>query len=86
MQAEHRVTGFSIWREISGNGARTGMNNLRRSNRLARRLSVAGQRVVRGGSWDNEREILRVSNRSGSPADDRGSSVGFRLAQDIPSF
>jgi hypothetical protein len=23
--------------------------------------SVAGQRVVRGGSWDNEREILRVS-------------------------
>ena len=49
-------------------------------------VSVAGQRVVRGGSWDNEREILRLSNRSGSPADDRGSSVGFRLAQDIPSF
>ena len=47
--------------------------------------SVAGQRVVRGGSCDNEREILRVSNRSGSPADDRGSSVGFRLVQDIPS-
>ena len=46
--------------------------------------SVAGQRVVRGGSWDNEREILGVSNRSGSPADDRGSSVGFRLVQDGP--
>ncbi|TKB89607.1 MAG: DUF4062 domain-containing protein [Nitrospira sp.] len=50
------------------------------------KASVAGQRVVRGGSWDNEREVLRVSNRSGSPADDRGSSVGFRLVQEIPSF
>ena len=49
-------------------------------------VSVAGQRVVRGGSWDNERELLHLSNRSGSLADDRGSSVGFRLAQDIPSF
>ena len=41
-------------------------------------------RVLRGGSWYNRPETLRVSSRSRGSADYRSSSVGFRLAQDIP--
>jgi formylglycine-generating enzyme required for sulfatase activity len=41
-------------------------------------------RVLRGGSWDNDPEALRVSTRNGGDAGTRGSGVGFRLAQDIP--
>lgn len=41
------------------------------------------KRVIRGGTWNNEPEFLRVSFRFGLNADTRLSSVGFRLAQDI---
>jgi formylglycine-generating enzyme required for sulfatase activity len=42
-------------------------------------------RVLRGGSWINSPVKLRVSNRDGNGAGDRGNfDMGFRLAQDIP--
>ena len=43
-----------------------------------------GQRVIRGGSWNNIPENLRVSNRNWNGADDRNDNIGFRLAQDLP--
>jgi formylglycine-generating enzyme required for sulfatase activity/energy-coupling factor transporter ATP-binding protein EcfA2 len=42
------------------------------------------QRVIRGGSWSGTPGGLRASGRNGGPAGDRGSSLGFRLVQDIP--
>ena len=40
-----------------------------------------GQRVIRGGSWNNKPENLRVSNRNRNNADNRNNNIGFRLAQ-----
>src|SRR5262249_40350803 len=39
-----------------------------------------GQRVMRGGSWNNKPENLRASNRNRNNADNRNNNVGFRLA------
>jgi formylglycine-generating enzyme required for sulfatase activity len=44
----------------------------------------AGRRVIRGGSWYDEPENLRVSDRFWGYAVFRDSDSGFRLAQDIP--
>ena len=43
-----------------------------------------GLRVLRGGSWFYDPEYLRVSGRGRNLAGNRGSGLGFRLAQDIP--
>ncbi|MEZ5451955.1 MAG: SUMF1/EgtB/PvdO family nonheme iron enzyme [Thiothrix sp.] len=37
-------------------------------------------RVLRGGSWYNAPRSVRSANRNGLTPDDRGSSIGFRLA------
>ena len=42
-----------------------------------------GLRVFRGGSWLNTPELLRVSFRYWTNPDNRGSVIGFRLAQDV---
>jgi formylglycine-generating enzyme required for sulfatase activity len=42
------------------------------------------RRVLRGGSWDNSPEFLRVSYRIWDDADNRYGDIGFRLAQDLP--
>lgn len=42
------------------------------------------QRVLRGGSWDDEPDNLRSATRARFGAVGRGSDVGFRLAQDLP--
>jgi hypothetical protein len=41
------------------------------------------QRVIRGGSWNNKPENLRVSNRNRNRnnADKRNNNIGFRLVQ-----
>jgi formylglycine-generating enzyme required for sulfatase activity len=43
-----------------------------------------GGRVIRGGSWLNFPEFLRVSYRGENFADARFNTFGFRLLQDIP--
>ncbi len=43
-----------------------------------------GYIVVRGGSWYNGPEHLRVSNRHAYVASFRHQGLGFRLAQDLP--
>ncbi len=43
-----------------------------------------GLRVIRGGSWNDAPEDLRVSYRNGFNAGNRNGLVGFRLAQDLP--
>lgn len=42
------------------------------------------QRVLRGGSWFNFPEFLRVSTRYWFYAVSRNRLIGFRLAQDLP--
>lgn len=39
--------------------------------------------VIRGGSWYYDPQALRASARGNSPVGNRGSSLGFRLAQDL---
>jgi formylglycine-generating enzyme required for sulfatase activity/predicted Ser/Thr protein kinase len=41
------------------------------------------QRVVRGGSWIDNRATLRTSNRNRFPPAERGDKVGFRCVQDV---
>lgn len=43
-----------------------------------------GRRVLRGGSWYDTPETLRVSNRGWGDAVGRDGSIGFRLVQDLP--
>ena len=43
-----------------------------------------GQRVMRGGSWGGQPELLRASSRHSGFAVNRTNYIGFRLAQDIP--
>ncbi len=38
-------------------------------------------KIVRGGSWYRSPQVLRASIRWGTPADDRGSTLGFRVAR-----
>lgn len=40
-----------------------------------------GQRVIRGGSWNNKPENLRASNRNRNTTDNRNNNLGFRLVQ-----
>ena len=42
-----------------------------------------GPRVIRGGSWDDRPETLRVSDRNWNFPVYRNSNIGFRLAQDL---
>ena len=42
-----------------------------------------GLRVIRGGSWLNTPDILRLSGRDSRYADFRDGTIGFRLAEDI---
>jgi hypothetical protein len=37
--------------------------------------------VIRGGSWNNKPENLRVSNRNRNTTDNRNNNLGFRLVQ-----
>lgn len=41
-------------------------------------------RSVRGGSWKSKRIMLRTATRSGSPADQRSATIGFRCAKSAP--
>jgi hypothetical protein len=40
-----------------------------------------GQRVIRGGSWNNKPRNVRSANRNRNNPDNRNNNVGFRLAQ-----
>jgi formylglycine-generating enzyme required for sulfatase activity len=41
-------------------------------------------RVLRGGSWDLDPELLRSACRSWGDADDRYGFIGFRVARTLP--
>lgn len=41
-------------------------------------------RVVRGGSWNEQKNYLRISHRMGMPPGSIGFIFGFRCAQDVP--
>ncbi len=39
------------------------------------------RRVLRGGSWNFDPQVLRSAIRSGGPASDRGDGIGFRVSR-----
>jgi formylglycine-generating enzyme required for sulfatase activity len=41
------------------------------------------QRVLRGGSWDDNPQDLRSAKRDGSSSDNRYDFIGFRLARTL---
>jgi len=55
------------------------------ANRLiAAALPETSEKVVRGGSWNNQKELLRVYTRGSQPADWCTAQLGFRPAATIP--
>lgn len=43
--------------------------------------SGGSDRVIRGGSWNNNASNCRVTNRNNNEPDNRNNNVGFRLAR-----
>ena len=41
--------------------------------------------VLRGGSWNNNPNNLRASNRNNNTPDNRNNNIGFRCASESPS-
>ena len=41
------------------------------------------RRVVRGGSWNDDPDILRSAYRVGADSDDRDNDLGFRVARTL---
>jgi formylglycine-generating enzyme required for sulfatase activity len=54
------------------------------SRRIAGRLPETSEKVVRGGAWNNEKELLRVYGRGSQPADWCTPQLGFRPAAILP--
>ncbi|MFZ4428352.1 MAG: SUMF1/EgtB/PvdO family nonheme iron enzyme [Saprospiraceae bacterium] len=44
-----------------------------------RALIVGTNRVLRGGSWNNNAENCRSANRNNNNPDNRNNNIGFRL-------
>ncbi|MCM8599308.1 MAG: SUMF1/EgtB/PvdO family nonheme iron enzyme [Candidatus Accumulibacter sp.] len=57
-----------------------------RSATAAEREAVAGdQRVLRGGSWNNNGRNVRSANRNYNEPGERNNNIGFRLAPALGS-
>jgi iron(II)-dependent oxidoreductase len=54
------------------------------NQKLAASLPETSEKVVRGGSWNNPKELLRVYTRGSQPADWCTAQLGFRPAATIP--
>ncbi len=54
------------------------------NRRIAAALPETSEKVVRGGSWNNQKELLRVYTRGSQPADWCTAQLGFRPAAAIP--
>lgn len=67
----------SEWVQDCWNGDYTGAP----TNGRAQSTGYCDQRVVRGGSWDDDPELLRSSSRFSSRLDNRVSYRGFRVVQ-----
>ncbi|MGH7454269.1 MAG: SUMF1/EgtB/PvdO family nonheme iron enzyme [bacterium] len=66
--------------------APSGVNASKRAWRLKARLQTRRcelkQRVLRGGSWNNNPDNLRCANRNRNNPTNRNDNVGFRCVQD----
>jgi iron(II)-dependent oxidoreductase len=54
------------------------------NRRLAALIPETSEKVVRGGSWNNQRELLRVYTRGSQPADWCTAELGFRPVATVP--
>jgi iron(II)-dependent oxidoreductase len=54
------------------------------NRRINASLPETSEKVVRGGSWNNQKELLRVYTRGSQPADWCTTQLGFRPAATIP--
>jgi len=50
------------------------------TKRLRKEIIEGSNRVLRGGSWNNNAQNCRVSNRNNNTPDNRNNNIGFRLA------
>jgi iron(II)-dependent oxidoreductase len=54
------------------------------NRRIAADLPETSEKVVRGGAWNNEKELLRVYGRGSQPAEWCTPQLGFRPAATLP--
>lgn len=54
-----------------------------RAIRVSEKVCGQIKRVLRGGSWNNNPENLRASNRNRNEPDNRNNNIGFRCARDV---
>jgi iron(II)-dependent oxidoreductase len=54
------------------------------NQKLAAALPETSEKVVRGGAWNNQKELLRVYTRGSQPADWCTEQLGFRPAATTP--
>lgn len=74
----HMIGNLWEWTEDCWNGSHRGAP----SDGTARTDGTCSSRVLRGGSWDDPPENLRVSYRVAIPKNRRQANVGFRVARD----
>lgn len=55
---------------------------MKEPNRLVSWAYIEGSnRVIRGGSWNNNAENCRTANRNNNTPDNRNNNLGFRLVR-----
>lgn len=74
----HMIGNLWEWTADCWNGSHRGAS----ADGAARTEGTCSSRVLRGGSWDDPPENLRVSYRVGIPKTRRQANVGFRVARD----
>lgn len=75
----HMIGNLWEWTADCWNGSHRGAT----VDGAARMTGNCSSRVLRGGSWDDPPENLRVSYRVGIPKTRRQANVGFRVARDL---
>ena len=67
----------NVWEWVDDVWASSFKNTPR--NGLANRSGNSTSRVLRGGAWDGDAKLIRVSNRSKAQVSNRTATTGFRL-------
>ncbi|MCR9155868.1 MAG: formylglycine-generating enzyme family protein [Rhodobacteraceae bacterium] len=75
----HMIGNLWEWTADCWNGSHRGAA----ADGAVRTTGTCDSRVLRGGSWDDPPENLRVSYRVGIPKTRRQANVGFRVARDL---
>ena len=80
------VLDFTIWRAMFMNGVRIGIKKITMADRKVKKPTGPNSgewRVLRGGSWSNDLNLLRVTTRGGFYPGSRINSSGFRCVSNL---